>query len=120
MLFQPEHKVNAVPSFGKDLSSLFNFILMTDTGRSVVSTRNNNSVLLQPYGFLLWAHKILPSLVEASFFFFFTFVLCISILLQITQLVKETPAIAAKQIYMGNNGCISDSCNNQLTVRYAI
>ncbi|KGN55955.2 protein TPX2 isoform X1 [Cucumis sativus] len=36
---------------------------------------------------------------------------------KITQLVKETPAIAAKQIYMGNNGCISDSCNNQLTVR---
>lgn len=36
---------------------------------------------------------------------------------KITQLVKETPPFAGKQIYLGNNGCISDSCNNQLTVR---
>ncbi|KAG7015631.1 Protein TPX2, partial [Cucurbita argyrosperma subsp. argyrosperma] len=36
---------------------------------------------------------------------------------KITQLVKESPPFAGKHIYLENNGCISDSCNSQLTVR---
>ncbi|XP_023538661.1 protein TPX2-like isoform X1 [Cucurbita pepo subsp. pepo] len=36
---------------------------------------------------------------------------------KITPLVKETPPFAGNQIYLGNNGCISDSCNSPLTMR---